>query len=215
MYRLSLAALLLPACVFEKAADEGPYCEDQPSDVALEDATDLGFSAADVLAGIPAEEAVVFTYADGSATELSLAFTPAGTARFVTSEAVYPDSGGESPAIGVVCDDRVELDGRLSFHTADGAFAELLDVVVAATAERVFVNEELALDALFGTFDITPFVQSTDYDALKAWLDISFADGASAGAVSGQASGEDECEAGDACSAWAENVAVGSWPAGE
>ncbi len=140
---------------------------------------------------------------------------PGTTARFVESVAVYPDRGGSMEAIGVVCDNRLEIDGSLTFATGDGAFDETFASVLLATADAVRVYEELELDGLTGSFDITPFVDTTDYDALSAWLDVRFADGASSGVIEGQASGEDDCSGSDDCSAWATAVPVAAWPIAE
>jgi hypothetical protein len=204
---------VLPACTTEtQDTSVMPYCEDTPAVIGFDDATDLGITAAGALANVPATEDVAFAWADGSTTTLTLGFTPGAEARYVTSEAVYPATDGPSPAIAVICEDRLEVDGTLSFATADGAFGERFASVVAATASAVTLYEALDLDALAGSFDIAPFVDAADYDTLSAWIDVSFSGGTSSGAVSGQASGQDDCAASsDDCAAWAERVDVASW----
>lgn len=208
-----LAFPLLAACPSGKLEDAMPYCEDTRTAIAPDEATALGITANDVLAGLPAEETTTFRYVDGASTDLTIAFTPDAQAYFVDSVAVYPETDGPVPAIAVVCDDRIEFDGTLAFATADGAFAESLAVTLAATADAANIREELDLDALTGTFDIEPFVDAEDYDALAAWIDVSFVAGQSQGKVEGQASGEDECADGDECTAWAQVVEVGTWDA--
>lgn len=205
-----LPLLVLTACPDGGKADEGPHCEDTRTPIAFDEVTSLGFSANDKLAGVPLEEATRLLYADGVATDLTVGFAPAEGAYFVDSEAVYPE-GGMTTDIGVICEDRIEVEGMLAFATADGAFSESFASTLSASADSVSVHQELDLDGLNGSFDIVPFVQSEDYDALSAWIDVRFQDGASVGTISGQASGEDECT-GDECTAWAESVEVAEWP---
>ncbi|MFN7146543.1 MAG: hypothetical protein ACK4YP_22400 [Myxococcota bacterium] len=205
-----LPLLALTACPAGRPADEGPHCEDTRTAIAFDEVTPLGFSANDKLAGVPLEEATRLLYADGVATDLTVGFAPAEGAYFVDSEAVYPE-GGVTTDIAVMCEDRIEVEGMFVFATADGAFSESFASTLSASAESVSVHQELDLDGLNGSFDLAPYVQAEDYDALAAWIDVSFHDGASVGSISGQASGEEECT-GDACSAWAESVAVGEWP---
>lgn len=208
-----LPLALLAACPAEQVEDGMPYCEETRTAIALDEATAIGIPANDVLAGIPAEETRVFRYKDGGTTDLTIHFASDAQAYFVDSVEVYPETDGPMPDIAVICDDRIEFDGTLAFATADGAFAESLAVTLAATAENVSIHKELDLDALAGTFDIVPFVTGEDWDEVKAWIDVSFVAGQGQGKVEGQASGEDACENGDACTAWAELVEVGTWDA--
>lgn len=216
LFPAAFALALLSACPVDNKGETGPYCEDTKTDIALDEVTPIGITAADVIADAAAEETAVFTYVDDATTDLTLGFVAGTGARFVDSEAVYPETDGPQPAIAVICDDRIEVDGTFSFATADGAFAESFSSVLNATAERTYISQALDLDGLAGTFDLVPFVDAEDYDALEAWIDVVFTDGVSAGAVNGQASGEDECADADECTAWATNVEVGTWgPASE
>lgn len=216
---MRLAALLVPALLVLAGCPsgdpaEGPYCEDTRTALGADEVSALGFSPADVLADVPESENVGLVYADNSLSQLAVAFAAdAAGAWFVDSEAVYPDTGGPQPAIAVICEDRVEIEGTLSFVSEDGAFAESLDAVLSATAESTSLHQELDLDALVGTFDIVPFIQAEDYTDVSAWIDITFADGVSVGVVAGQVSGEEACEDSADCAAWAEAVDVGTWPA--
>ncbi len=213
--RAFLPLVLLSGCgLLDKPADEGPHCEDTRTPIAFDEATPLGFTADEVLALVPMDESSVLLYSDGTSTDLQLGFAPAEGAYFVDSEAVYPE-GGEQMDIAVICEDRVEIEGMFAFATADGAFAESFASVLSATAERVSIRQEIDLDNLNGTFDLVPFVDAEDYDTLKAWIDVSYSEGASSGAVSGQASGQEECADGEECTAWAENVDVATWPTSE
>lgn len=210
--RALLPLLLLTGC--PKATNDGPYCEETSTTIALDATTTLGFTAADVLATIPATQDTELQYVDGSTTALALSFAPAAEARFVDSEAVYPDNGGMMMDIAVICEDYIAIDTTFGFMTEDGAFAESFASTITASAMGTTLAQELDLGALTGTFELEPFVTAKDYDSLSAWINVSFSEGVSTGTVSGQASGEDECT-GDTCSAWAENVDVGVWPAAE
>ena len=193
--------------------DEYPYCAETATLVAFDEVTPLGTSAADVLAGIPASEQASFAYTNGaSASALDVAFTAGAEARFVDSEAVYPE-GGEQIDIAVICEDRIEIDGVLAFSTADGVFAEALDVVLTSSAEGTGIFESLDLENMGGTFDIMDYSTATDVTDLGAWISISFADGQSEGVVEGQATTEEACD-GDECSVSAESIMAGGWSGG-
>ena len=211
---MALFALLLAGCPSKEEADSGPTCEDTPTTITADEATSLGFTITEVLAALPAGESTEFAYADGTTTPLEVAFVPGTAYRFVDSEAVYPE--GMTTDIGILCEDRLEVDGTLHFATEDGAFAEDFAVTLTATTvDEARIWQELDLDGLTGTFDIVPFVDATDYDELKAWISAVYAGGVSTGSVEGQASGAEECDPGDTCTAWAENVSVGTWPSAE
>jgi hypothetical protein len=123
---------------------KGPHCEESASEVPMEKPTALGFSPAQLAARLPETEQTTLRWADDTQTELSLAFRPQDSARFVDSEAVYPD--GEQPAIGVICEDRVEIDVSWDFLTADGAFDESFDTPLrASTLEAASLSVQLAL----------------------------------------------------------------------
>lgn len=210
---LTASVLLLVGCGSNRALD-GVRCEDHPTELAFDEASPLGFTPAELVAGIPASESPVLTWADGGTTLLTLGWTAGTTARYVESVEVYPDDGGEHTLMAPVCDDRVEVDGTLTFATDDGAFAEVWTVVVAGASPDPRLTVPLALDDLAGDFDLEPFVDAEDWDELSASVAITWADGASAGVVSGQASGEEDgCVTGETCSAWAEEVDVATWGA--
>ncbi len=192
--------------------DEYPYCAETATVVALDEVTPLGRSAADILAGIPASEQTSFEYADAPESALDLGFTAGSEARFVDSEAVYPE-GGEQIDIAVICEDRIEIDGVLAFSTADGVFAETLDVVLTSSAEGTGIYESLDLENMGGSFDILDFVSTPGVTDLGAWISVTFVDGHSSGVVEGQATrGDPDCT-GDECSVSAEMIEVGGWSA--
>ncbi len=207
--------LLAVACGGDRDSSthgEMPYCDDTRTELALDAVTPLGFSGADLVAGIPATETATLTWADDATTALTLTFAPGDRATHVDSEAVYPE-GGEGPAIGIECPDRVEVGGGFTFTTADGAFAESWEVAVRGTEPAPLLRVELDLDGLSGTFDLVPFVTAEGWDDLSAAIEVSWADGASAGVIEGQASGSGPCEDDDDCTAWSESVDVAAWGA--
>ncbi len=190
-----------------------PYCEDTATEVALDEETDLGFAAQAVvdLAVTPSPWAETFTWERGGSTELTLTVGPAGTALYVESEAVYPDSG-EVAAIGVECPNRVEVQAPVGFVTADGAFGESWDVVLSSVdGTTVTFGRELDPFGLTGSYDVLPDVGEPEYDELDLWVRGTFAAAGATGEVSGSASGEDECEDGETCSAWNSSFQVGTW----
>ena len=207
---------LVTACIPKDEEANGPTCEGTTTEVALDAATPIGVVPADVLAQVPASEDTTLTYADATSTDLTLTFTPGATARFVDLEAVYPE-GGETTAIGIVCDDYVAIDTDFTFTSTDGVFAEALAAELQATADAApSLSVPLDLATMGGTFDIDDYTDTTDYNDSSAWITALLnGDGTTHGGVDGQVSGEEPCEDGDACTAWAENVSVGSWGATE
>lgn len=208
----TLAWMLLSACDPNKdGLDEGPSCEETPSEVALDEVTPLGFAASSVLARLPATETVPLIWATGEQTELSLAFRPADVAQYIDSEAVYPE-GGTVPAIGIICDDYVQVAVQFDLATVDGAFDETFDGKLRASSEDGGeIRQELDLEGLTGTFDINAFTDTEDYDDRSAWVTITVGDLSTIGVIEGQVSGSEPCDEGDTCSAWAEQVDIASW----
>ncbi|MCP4807611.1 MAG: hypothetical protein GY913_10205 [Proteobacteria bacterium] len=206
--------LVLMACVLNKEDSGGsmPYCEDVATDVALDDETPLGFTAQALVdrALTPSPFAETLAWESGSETGLTLTLGPAGTARFVESTAVYPEDGG--PAIGVECFDRIELDVPMSFVTEDGRLDETWQVtLVALDAGSVTLQLPIEPLELTGSYDVTDDITEPDYDEVSMSLRAAFTSAGTAGELSCQASGEDDCEDGETCSAWSSQFDVGSW----
>ncbi|MDP2306537.1 MAG: hypothetical protein Q8P18_10990 [Pseudomonadota bacterium] len=201
---------LLVAC---PALRDTPICRSTRTEIALDEVTPLGFSAADVLAHLAPQEDAALRWADGTVTDLSLDFAPGTTARFVDGTVEPPTSGAPMPEIAIVCDDYIEVDVAIGFATADGEFAEQLKSRIRAiTADTGVIDAALALDALVGTFDLAPFVEAESWDDLTAWVHVDLtSDGRTRGYVAGTASGEEPCAEGEECTAWAEDVAVATW----
>jgi len=152
------------------------------------------------------------TWPDEATTVLDLALASTGEAWFVDS-VVVPGHGEEQPAIWPICDDRVAVAVTIQFMTDDGAFAETWDDRVDATSpSEAHWSRELDLDTLRGDFDLLPFVQSKDYDELRAFVAGSVsAESGNSGRIDGQASGSEDCDPGDTCSSWAEEIDVATW----
>jgi hypothetical protein len=201
------------ACVGDDGEDNaGASCKDVEQPIELDDDTPLGFTARQIVDLVTPAYSGVLTWADGGTTDLDVTVSPDGDVWFVDSE-VVEGTGDTQTAMWPICEDRVAVSVAITFTTADGAFAESWsDRAEATEATSASWTHTLDLDGLDGTFDLVPFVESTDYDELRAWVDgVVTAPGSSTGEIAGQASGEEECDAGDICAAWAENVEVGTW----
>lgn len=208
------ALLLLLAPLFgctPKPAD-GPYCAQTVTDVALDEVTPIGVDAATVLADLPTTEDATLVYADATRTALALHYAPGDTARFVDQEAVYPE-GGTTIDIAVICDDYVAVDVNMDLTTDDGVFAETLGTEIQAGEDGIgHIFQELDLDHMGGSFDIADYTTTSDWTDASAWVEATLdGDGTTSGIISGQVSGEDPCDSGDTCTAWAQNVDVGTW----
>jgi hypothetical protein len=190
----------------------GPACVDTETPVGVGEETALGVTADEVAALVAPASTYPFTWADGASTTLTLSFVPTDEAWFVDSEPA-PRGDGETPAIWIECDDRLELRTRVGFTTADGAFDESWDERLVATGPgSATLHHTLDLGGLAGSFAIDPFVEAVDHDELRAWTNLQVtAPGESHGAVEGQASGQDDCAEGDECAAWAEMVPIATW----
>jgi len=192
---------------------EGLHCDEVATEVPFDQDAGLGFSPDALIAGVPVTEDATLQWVGGGTTALSIGWQAGSVARFVDSEAAQDDTGMQT-MMWIECDDRVEVEGTLTFSTADGAFAETLPVVVSGTPEAPTLYVDLDLAALVGSFDIAPFVTTAGYDEVRAWLSMGWQGGVSHGDISGQASGQDANCTGPDCTAWAEQVSVASWGVG-
>jgi hypothetical protein len=134
-----VAALTLVSGCFET---QYPYCEETVTVLdSLDSPTPAGVTAGEIFALIEGERSseLIYTEPGGGAvhveiepggegsTALTLALTrkSSGGLRWIEAEAVYPTGPGPVAEIGVYCPNRIEIDGQLSFASADGVFAEL------------------------------------------------------------------------------------------
>ncbi len=98
------------------------------------------------------------------------------------------DGSGAEPAaeIATECNDVVAIPVTLSFATADGAFAERWPLTLLAESNaRVSAYARVDVDELEGTFSVTQ-VDPTRFDRVLAIVELTFADGAWTGTLSGQ-----------------------------
>lgn len=208
MSRLSLMALaLLPLAVAcdkdgedsthddDHHASNMPYCEDTAAPLAPEDDGGFGLSGQAFLDSIPAQLDGSAGFADDGEAGLQVVVSvdPASL-RSVASEAVYPDTGGPSPSIAVICPHRVEVDATVELHSDDGQLAEVLEVVLVTVdpAEmgsplgEVVFSAELDPDALGGSLDLADFADLDAYDAVSMSVYAAILEGRLLGEVSAQ-----------------------------
>lgn len=191
----------------------GPECVDAERPIGAYETTPIGVLAAEVANLVASESEHVLIWQDGTATPLTVTIGLTGGAWFVDSEPLATDD--PSGTVVTYCEDRVELDAMIGFQTEDGRFAEVWDEqrLVATVPGSVTAYQALDLDHLTGTFALEPYVYSTDYQHLRAWVHlVSMGPGALTGAVEGQAVGtEGDCLEADPCETWAERVEVATW----
>ncbi len=146
--------------------DGNTPCIDTPTVLAGDEASALGFSGDELLAGKLGEKTAMLLFASEPTTlnddikglSLPLTFTlrhEGGEIRFIDSEVNpdYDDSGNESGFPGE-CTDRIEVDVLIDFVTDGGEFDEHREAVLTATTvERADVQVKLLPPGLMGSFD--------------------------------------------------------------
>jgi hypothetical protein len=147
-----------------------PYCEETVTVLdSLDSPTPAGVTAGELLALVEGQRTAEFAYAEAGgeavhvsiepggagSTELTLDLSrPAnGALRWIDSVEVDPTGPGPTADIAVHCPNRLELDAELSFATADGVFAELFDVTVAAEIDGGGSGGELRVARIVRAFD--------------------------------------------------------------
>jgi hypothetical protein len=209
------ACLLLVGC-FEKrdpSLEDGPYCENTPTVVTLEETTELGFSGADLMALAEGGFDETLTWIeDGSTTPVHVSVGYAeGEVRYVSSEAVYPDSDEPTIDIGIECQDYLEVDVSLVITTEDGALDESLELALRSDeGTRVSGSLELDHTQLDGSYEFT-LMDPSEYDSVTHFLDVLFEESGCSGELMAQAEGCDDDCTGDECTCWASNDTVASW----
>lgn len=205
----TIPMLLLVAACTKNEEDLGAYCEDTPTELAMDEASPAGFTPDSLVAVFGGTWAETLTLAEGAGdVALTLTVGEPTSARWVDSEAVYPEDGN---AIGVECVDRVEVDAPLSFVTADGAFDEAWSAVFSSEdglAARF--GRDFEAGAIGGSFDLAALIAEQGGVDGKLFIDGDFDAAGARGTVSAQVEGEEACS-GDECSVWAANVPVGTW----
>ena len=191
---------------------EGPSCEATETEVALDEVTALGFAAQAIVDLADGEHLSTMVWQDDSSTGVTVTATLGGRVLFVDEEAVYPTGSGEAPAIGVVCEDHVAIEGTLRVVTADGLLDETMDVTFQSwDGSRVDAGGALDPDELNGSLVFDDFHEEVDYDARSMLLNARFDSEGTSGEVAGSVQGTGDCEDGEECTAWAAIFAFGAW----
>lgn len=215
MRAICLSAMLLVACRTEKSGDtaDALSCTEDVTQLSVEQESPLGFSARTINTVTSGDHYATLTWTNAETTGLRVRVTYAdGDIRYI-DRAV---SGGGAEALDTagaeeLCPDTLEIDVTLSFETDDGAFDEKWDThLVATQADSATLDYTFDPLDLNGAYDVSGDLTSADYDTLDGFAQGTFDITGSTGTLSGQASGEDDCD-GDECSAWAENFDIGSW----
>lgn len=205
---LALTVVWLTGCdgVFGdggQQGEEGARC-DAIRTVALtgDEDSELGFGADEVKALVDGAHEGTLVYEAGGETALHLTVSGLTNARFLEQEYV-DDGSGMEPALAMDCPDIVAIDAQVALVTDDGAFDEAFAqrIDVEATDLGYFYHE-LDLTALGGTFEVPG---AADYDAVRAFVDATFAADGTTGVIDGQGESVD----GDVASATA--IPVGTW----
>jgi len=209
--------LLSAACHPEKNGDTGEAlsCSEDVTQLSVEQDSPLGFSARTINTLTSGDHDSNLTWTNNEITSLRLRVTYAdGDIRYI--DRAISGGGGEEATDTAseeeLCPDTLEIDVTLSFETGDDAFDETWETpLVATTADSAtFAYTFDPLD-LNGSYDVTSDMTSTDYDQLDGDARGTFDITGATGTLTGQASGEEECDEGEECSAWAENFDIATW----
>lgn len=152
----------------------------------------LGFAAGAVLDYAAGEHADALVWAAGGSTPLVLTVTETADIAFLTREARSGDGGGTvATEMAPWCPNVVSMGVAVGLRTDDGAFDEAWDLeLLADTAD--LASASVALDDVAGTFDPWDYApDDADFDAVRAWLDVTFTAAGPYGAVSGLGEGTD------------------------
>ncbi len=172
-----------------------PYCEDAAAPMLASETAITGVLGADFLARLVPELAGEVAFADGTSGAVQVrVVVDEASLRSVESVEVYPDNGGASPAIAVICPDRIEVDAVVSISSEDGRLDESLAVVLALSdgsdswdggAPVPSFSLAVGPTELGGTLDLSGFADISRYDEVELhWmgtLDISGFDAAFSG----------------------------------
>lgn len=218
--------LLLVSCAGELPG--APTCVDTSVAITLEEGTELGFSGADLLVVAEGEfDGLLTWYGDEYAYPPEESSTPvylsvgyaAGEVRYVASELVHPEGDGPTMDLGIVCDDRVEVDVSLVITTEDGGLDEDLTLALRSS-DGVRVRAGLVFDhsTLDGSYDYT-LEHPLEVDSVIHSLEVSFVDTGCSGELVARAEGchdghssWDDCTTKE-CNCWSSTDTVASWPA--
>src|SRR5262245_40108979 len=156
-------------------------------DLGLDEPSPLGFSAAEVLAGVGQSHSVPLAWAKGGSTDLTVSLQYMGGAvRYLDRE--WKDDGSGMEIEREDCPDVVEIASTLSFATLDGAFAESWPIkALAPTLQSASVSMIIQVDALQGSYQVTE-VDPATFDEVRVFLDTELAADSVQGTILGQGS---------------------------
>lgn len=209
--RLSLAALGLALAGCAQVASDGYECQASSSTpLAVDEVSEGGFSAQDVLDVVGGEHTADLTYeGDDAVHTLTIAVALDGEVSWDVREQVWTgDPNAPRPSIALMCDDGLVMPLAIDVTSDDGA------VDVSATIEHIAVDAEslafsLSLDDNAGRLDVAAFANRDDYDAVSGSLRATIdADGVS-GAITGMG------ERVDGAVASAETFPIATFQSGE
>lgn len=163
-------------------------CEEEEAAIGLEDASPLGFSAAEVAAAVSGERSAPLTWAKGGSTTVTLSVGAPVAARFVTSTTpTGTPSNGQEIGLAVDCSDYLKIDVPLSFATEDGAFAEAFSIsLTARQADTATFYHSIDLAALEGSYQVTE-VDPAEFREVRVHLSGTLGSSAVSGKISGTA----------------------------
>ena len=184
-----LMTLGLLACAPEEEQPEPPgqiggepyECKPKSTQtLGIEEASPLGFSAADILDFAQSTHDAGFVWNAGGSTPMTLTVAAPSEVRFADLELAPvgdPELYGE-----IACANHLELDVIVTLDTEDGAFAESLELtLVAASTSRTAFSESVAPDAISGSYVFDErdpgTYEKVDYLTFNAMLDPTGATG--------------------------------------
>ncbi|MCB9779830.1 MAG: hypothetical protein H6742_14790 [Alphaproteobacteria bacterium] len=190
---------------------EGPHCEETRTGLAMDEASALGFSGADLAAAIGEDLSATLAWQkDGSETPM-LVEVHVDSVAFVDQEVVMPDSG-DVPDIYLECPDYLALAASLQLETADGLLGDSFIVELRAQDATA---ADFSLQLEFDDFDhpeIFAHVDTTDADVVEVSLNgVLRAGGKTSGELAVWMEGSSDSEPGDVGTAWAGTETVAMW----
>ncbi len=191
---------------------EGAGCDETVTLLAQDEDSPLGFSADDILDFAEAAHEEILGYPSGEATWLTVTISyDAGEIRFVDSEPAEVEGDSEVQLAAPYCEDRLEIEARVTFATDDGLFDEQQETVLSMTnPDVVSFFLSLAPEELGGTYQLEVPPGAEDYDEVEIMIDGLVDRDDTEGTISAQFSGSEEGD-GEGV-AWATNMLIGEWP---
>jgi hypothetical protein len=178
----------------------------------LDEASPLGFTGDQALAGIEGEWTRTLTWAEGGTTDVVVIVAYAGDGTVEWQDREWVEEGQQvQPAAELGdCVDVLELPISIDFTTADGAFAETwTGVALAETTTFATHFHELDLATLEGSYQLTS-VDPGDFDSVRAWVDMTFEDSWVLGDIEAQRTTTDDSAGGDG-TASAETIPIATF----